>query len=267
MASRVQVLVAAMDEGGASLARRLGLTTDAVIGCQCDRNGEETEMLDGSRIDTYYSTCRGVGLNRNVTLVHATAEFCLIADDDMRYYDGYGETVGKAFDSHPEADVIIFNVDEPRRKKPFVIKKPFRVGWHNFMRFATFRFAIRTAMVREKRILFDLNFGGGTRYAHGEDSIFLADCLRSGLTVLALPVTVATLTYTRESTWFQGFNDKYFSDQGALYAAISRKHYKFLCLQDTVRHRKKYAARAGVRKNYKDMLMGAKAYLEEIKKD
>lgn len=265
MASRVQVLVAAMDEGGASLARRLGITTDAVIGCQCDKNGMERETLGESEIFTYYSTERGVGSNRNTALLHATAQFCLIADDDMRYCDGYGETVEKEFDSHPEADVIIFNVDEPRRKKPFVIKKPFRVGWHNFMRFATFRFAIRTAMVREKRILFDLNFGGGTRYAHGEDSIFLADCLREGLTVLALPITVATLTYTRDSTWFQGFNDKYFSDQGALYAAISRKHYRFLCLQDTVRHRKKYAVHGGMLGNYKMMVSGAKEYLVNFK--
>lgn len=261
MSSRVQVLVAAMYEGGASLARRLGITTDAVIGCQCDKNGTEQETVEGAEIVTCYSTERGVGLNRNTALLHATAEFCLIADDDMRYFDGYGETVEKAFDSHPEADVIIFNVDEPRRKKPFVIKKPFRVGWHNFMRFATFRFAIRTASIREKGILFHLDFGGGTRYAHGEDSIFLADCLGAGLRVIALPDTVATLTYTRESTWFQGFNDKYFNDQGALYAAISRRHFRFLCLQDVLRHRKKYSVHGGVLRNYKMMVHGAKKFL------
>ena len=263
MSSEVQVLVAAMDEGGVTLARRLGITTDAVIGCQCDKNGVERESDGDCEIVTYYSTERGVGRNRNVALSHATAEFCLIADDDMRYAEGYGETVEKAFSSHHEADVIIFNVDEPRRKKPYVIKKPFRVGWMNFMRFATFRFAIRTASIREKGILFHLDFGGGTRYAHGEDSIFLADCLRSGLRILALPVTVATLTYTRESTWFEGFYDKYFNDQGALYAAISRRHYRFLCLQDTLRHRKKYSVHGGVGENYKMMIAGAKLFIRE----
>ncbi len=261
MNSRVQVLVAAMDEGGASLARRLGIETDAVIGCQCDKNGMERETVGTSEILTYYSTERGVGRNRNVALLHATAQYCLIADDDMRYVDGYWETVEKAFDSHPEADVIIFNVEEPRRKKPFVIEKPFRVRWHNFMRFATFRFAIRTASVREKQILFNLNFGGGTKYGHGEDSIFLADCLKAGLCILALPETVATLTYTRESTWFQGFNDKYFADQGALYAAISRRNFRFLCLQDVIRHRKKYAVHGGTKKNYNMMIAGAKEFL------
>ena len=261
MSSRVQVLVAAMDEGGASLARKLGITTDAVIGCQCDKNGVERETVGETDVVTYYSTERGVGRNRNVALEHATAEFCLIADDDMKYYDGYAETVENAFDSHPDADVIIFNVEEPRRKKPFVIEKPFRVRWHNFMRFATFRFAIRTAGIRENRILFDLNFGGGTKYGHGEDSIFLADCLKAGLRIIALPETVATLTYTRESTWFQGFNDKYFLDQGALYAAISPKNYGFLCLQDVIRHRKKYAVHGGAKENYDMMIAGAKEFL------
>ena len=265
MASRVQVLVAAMDEGGASLARRLGITTDAVIGCQCDKNGVERETVGEAEVLTCYSTERGVGRNRNLALAHATAQLCLIADDDMRYYDGYWETVEKAFDSHPDADVIIFNVEEPRRKKPFVIKKPFRVRWHNFMRFATFRFAIRTESIREKRIFFNLNFGGGTKYGHGEDSIFLADCLRAGLRVIALPITVATLTYTRESTWFQGFNDKYFLDQGALYSAISKRYFKFLCFQDAFRHRKKYALHGGVPENYKMMVRGAKLYLLNFK--
>lgn len=261
MSSRVQVLVAAMEEGGASLARKLNISTDAVIGCQCEKDGVERETVGESEIFTYYSTERGVGRNRNVALTHATAPFCLIADDDMRYFDGYGETVEKAFDSHPEADVIIFNVEEPRRKKPFVIEKPFRVRWHNFMRFATFRFAIRTSSIRENRIFFDLDFGGGTKYGHGEDSIFLADCLKAGLRVIALPETVATLTYTRESTWFQGFNRKYFVDQGALYAAISPKNYGFLCLQDVIRHRKKYAVHGGVKENYNIMIAGAKEYL------
>ena len=260
MSSRVQVLVAAMDEGGASLARKLNISTDAVIGCQCDKDGVERETLGYSEIWTYCSTERGVGRNRNVALTHATAAFCLIADDDMRYFDGYGEMVEKAFDSHPDADVIIFNVEEPRRKKPFVIEKPFWVRWHNFMRFATFRFAIRTASIRENRIFFDLNFGGGTKYGHGEDSIFLADCLKAGLHILALPDTVATLTYTRESTWFQGFNDKYFYDQGALYAAISTRYFNFLCFQDAFRHRKKYAIHGDVRKNYKMMIAGAKDF-------
>jgi len=263
MASRVQVLVAAMEEGGEQLAKRLGITTDALIGCQCDRNGEETVYIGDCRITTYYSTARGVGLNRNVTLSRATADFCLIADDDMRYYDGYADKLEKAFDDHPQADVIIFNVEEPKRKKPFVIEKPFRVGWLNFMRFATFRFAVRPAVIQEKGIFFNLHFGGGTEYAHGEDSIFLADCLRAGLHIIALPITLATLTYTRESTWFQGFNDKYFSDQGALYAAISRRHYRFLCLQDSVRHSKKYARHGGILKNHRMMIHGAKKYLNK----
>ena len=262
MASRVQVLVAAMDEGGTALAERLGINTDALIGCQCDTDRVEHSSYNGSEIVTYYFAERGVGLNRNNTLMRATAEFCLIADDDMRYRDNYAETVEKAFDSHPEADVIIFNVDEPKRKNAYVIKKQYRVGWRNFMRFATFRFAFRTESIRRRGISFNLSFGGGTSYAHGEDSLFLSDCLKKGLRIVAIPITVAELTYTRESTWFKGFNDGYFSDQGALYAAMSRRYYRFLCLQDAVRHRKKYSAHGGAFKNYRAMVNGAKKFLK-----
>ena len=261
MASRVQVLVASMNTEAEDLVRRMGIGSDVLIGNQCDVNDVSSFEYNGHTVAVYSFAERGVGLNRNNTLMRATAEFCLIADDDMRYFPDYAETVGKAFDSHPEADVIVFNVEESRRKKPIVIKKPYRVGWRNFMRFATFRFAFRTESVRRRGIAFNLSFGGGAAYAHGEDSLFLADCLTKGLTVLALPITVAELTYERESTWFHGFDDKYFSDQGALYAAISRKHYRFLCLQDAVRHRRKYAKHGGIAGNYREMIGGAKAFL------
>ena len=263
MASRVQVLVASMHTDAEDLVRRMGIGSDALIGNQCDENGVSSFEYNGHTVAVYSFAERGVGLNRNNTLMRATAEFCLIADDDMRYFPDYAETVEKAFDSHPEADVIVFNVEESRRKKPIVIQKPYRVGWRNFMRFATFRFAFRTESIRRRGIAFNLSFGGGAAYAHGEDSLFLADCLAKGLTVLALPITVAELTYERESTWFHGFDDKYFSDQGALYAAISRKHYRFLCLQDAVRHRRKYAKHGGIVGNYREMIGGAKKFLNK----
>ena len=260
MCERVQVLVAAVNKDPDMILGEMNLQSDTIVANQCDEDMTERYYFNGHVMRWYSFNERGVGLNRNNALLRADSEICLIADDDMRYHDGYPEIVEKAFDLYPKADVIVFNVDEPKGK-PYVIKKPFKVNKFNYMRFATFRIAFRRESVHRRGVAFNLSFGGGTKFAHGEDSLFLCDCLNKGLRIMALPISIAALTYSRKSTWFNGFDDKYFSDQGALYAAISRKTVSFLCLQDVVRHRRKYARHGGMLKNYKMMKRGARAFL------
>ena len=50
-------------------------------------------------------------------------------------------------------------------------------------------------------IYFNQCFGGGTEYSHGEDNLFLTDCLRKGLKIYAYPEYIAKLTEERKSTW------------------------------------------------------------------
>ena len=42
---------------------------------------------------------------------------------------------------------------------------------------------------------------------------------------------------TNESTWFRGYNDKYFIDKGALYEAMTPAYSKLMSLQFCLRHR------------------------------
>ena len=46
--------------------------------------------------------------------------------------------------------------------------------------------------------------------------------------IYALPIELAELTEERVSTWNKGYDKKYFTDQGALYRAISKKWWKLL---------------------------------------
>ena len=63
---------------------------------------------------------------------------------------------------------------------------------------------------------FSLLFGGGARYSNGEDSLFLHDCLKKGLHIYADTAGLGREVY-RESTWFHGYNEKFFADRGVLY--------------------------------------------------
>ena len=95
-------------------------------------------------------------------------------------------------------------------------------------------------LLGEKPFFFNQCFGGGTEHSHGEDNLFLTACLKNGLKIYAVPTELAELTEERKSTWNCGYDEKYFKDQGALYKAISNRWWKLLCLQDAVRHSKRY---------------------------
>ena len=93
-------------------------------------------------------------------------------------------------------------------------------------------------------------------YSCGEDSIFLYDCLKRGLKMIAVPVSIAELRETRESTWFSGYNDKYFMDKGVLYAYLYGKRAPLIALYNCVRHRNGRYKSYGWKKAYQKMCTG-----------
>lgn len=235
----VQVLVAAMHQKDKSLLERMNIRSDAIVANQCDTNEIEDFTWNGHAIRYLSFAERGVGLNRNNALMRATGDICLFADDDMRYCDDYVQTVTRAFEAHPDADVLIFNLIEKNPTRP-IIRKEGRVSWLNFLRYGTARVAVRNSAIQANGIYFNQCFGGGTPHCHGEDNLFLAACLGKGLKMYAIPAFIAELTEERESSWDQGYNEKYLRDQGVLYRTMTRKYWRLLCLQDALRHQKTY---------------------------
>lgn len=231
----VQVLVAAMNQKDHSLLEKMNIQSDAIVGNQCDQNSIEEFEWNGHKIRYLNFAERGVGLNRNNTLMRATGDICLFADDDMRYVDGYAPLIEKAFLDVPDADVIVFNI-EGRRK----ITKTERVNRLNYLRYGTARIAVKLSAVKQNAIYFNQCFGGGTEHSHGEDNLFLTACLDKGLKIYAVPILMASLCDDRASTWDSGNVEKYLMDQGILYRTISRRWWKLYCLQDAARRYRTY---------------------------
>jgi hypothetical protein len=193
--------------------------------------------------------------------MRANKEISLIADDDLVYLDNYVDIVKDTFYGNPTADIIIFNLieNEPNR---YIIKKKFKVGFNNYMRFGAARIAFKTKSVTKSGITFNLHFGGGAEYSAGEDVLFLHDCLKKGLKILAVPIPIAYLTNTRKSTWFNGYTDKFFIDKGVLFASISKRWALLLSLQFCLRRRKMFKNDKSWFEAFNLMLKGVK----EIKK-
>lgn len=216
----LQVLVATMHQNDHSLLERMNIQSDAIVINQCDRDKVERFTYKGHKILWMSLNERGVGLSRNTALMRATADIVLFADDDVQYLDGYPQMIMSAFENNPKADILLVDLKAvgaiSHHDKPYT---SCRINWYNSMHYGAVHFVCKREKLFIKGLSYNLLFGGGARYGCGEDSIFLAGALKAGLKVWTVPGYIGTVTHG-DSTWFQGYTDKYFYDKGVLMGNI-----------------------------------------------
>ncbi len=232
----LQLLVAAVGREPRQLAEEMQIDSDAVIVSQGDHYGYEELEWRGHTIRFFAMAERGVGLSRNYSLQRAGADIGLLADEDIIYEPGYERVVLDAFGEHPEVDMLLFNVQAMPGRETYHNDSFGRVRWYNCGRYPTYSFAVRVRRIHEENLNFSLLFGGGARYSNGEDSLFLRDCLKAGLRVYKVPVTIGH-ERVRQSTWFQGYNEKFFYDRGVLYRYLYGCMAKAMALRFLLAHK------------------------------
>ena len=219
---KLQILVSSLNQEVKSLAEKMNLQADTILINQCNENRYEEWTQDGRQIRCYHLAERGVGLSRNNALLRADADLCLFSDEDIVYDDGAVERIIEGFEQHPEADMLLFNVRVQESRFTYWNSFYKRVRWYNCGRYPAYSFALRTAKMHEKNLTYSLLFGGGAKYANGEDSLFIHDCLKAGLKVYSIPVEIGE-EQPRPSTWVFGFDRKFFHDRGVLYHVLYGK--------------------------------------------
>lgn len=222
----LQVLVSTMNQVDYSLLDKMNIGSDAIVVNQCDRSGQEQFYYKNHLIKWISMPERGIGLSRNICLMHSSADIVLFADDDITYQDGYAEAVISAFENNEKADVVCFNIKLQNSSKNIGghrdNKESKRLHVFNSMRYgATLIAARRKALLRE-RISFSLLFGGGAEFTSGEDSIFIKDCLTHGLKLYSDTYCLGAVDDSH-SSWYTGIHDKFVEDRGMLYALIFPK--------------------------------------------
>ena len=105
------------------------------------------------------------------------------------------------------------------------VKENKDLKFYNSLRYGSVHFVFRREALARKNIYLATNFGAGTDIGSGEDSIFILSAIRSGLRVRTNTDLIARV-YNDDSTWFEGFDEKYFYDKGALARALFPKLYK-----------------------------------------
>ena len=220
----LEVLVATMQQGDFSLIEKMNLCQNAVIANQCGCWGYAREQTEFGRLQLLSSDTKGVGINRNLALQLAEADILLFADDDVTYYDGTLQGVIDAFRELPDADVIFFALDYTRDGEVIDRRrhKTKRLHTWNCLRYGAARMAIRRDGLVRSRLSFSTLFGGGCRYSSGEDTLFILDAIRSGLHLYSHSYVLGKCAKDR-SSWFSGYDEKYFYDRGAVVACAFPK--------------------------------------------
>lgn len=212
----LEVLVAAMEEKPKELIDKMNLNSDGVIINQKEKFGYEEIKQGNNTICLYEFKEKGVGLSRNTALMIAKGDIVLFSDSDIIYEKSYARKILQAFEENPKADIILFNFKVSQERRTYYILKKGRVYWYNCGRYPAYSIAAKREVLIKHNLTFSLLFGGGAKYSAGEDSLFLRQCLKKKLKIVKLPILLGVET-PGESTWFHGFNEKFFYDRGVLY--------------------------------------------------
>ena len=259
---KLQVLLSAMfllDEG---YIDSLGITGDAVVINQCDRETEYEAVRRnrlGEEQKVTYVECqeRGLSKSRNLAISKAVADICILCDNDVEYVEDYERRILDAFDRHPDADLIVFYIQRKEKPKPNYDRSK-RMSYLSVLKIFSPEIAFRRNSIAG--IHMNESFGAGAKYIMGEENIFLYDCLKKGLKIYYEPVKIATLR-EEESTWFKGYDEGFFISRGANYAAMSRVFSYVLILQFALRKKALYKDNLTTRDTIRLMLKGRRDYL------
>lgn len=219
---QLEILCVTMHQKDFSKIEQMNIHSDVFFANQADTTAYEELEFEGHKARMLTTDTRGVGINRNMTLQYAKGDICLFADDDVTYDDDMEARVLAEFNAHPDADIMIFHLDAGEKRKQISYPKTkkctgfFRVPW------GAVRVAFRRNSVKKANIWFTTLFGGGCVFPSGEDSMWLIEAKRKGLTFYVSKESIGKIDVA-ESSWYTGRDEKYFFSRGAMYAAVHPK--------------------------------------------
>lgn len=213
----IEVLISTMQQKDLSLIDKMNISTDALIINQLNRCDSQISTLSEEKVRMLSFNEKGLSRSRNKAIENADGEICIIADDDVEYHENYNDIISEAYNKYTEADIIAFSV---RRKGGRNLKKAEnrfkKVNLLSSMRLSSVQLTFKRKSIVNKGIKFNELFGSGSNeYQMGEENIFLSECFRKNCKIIFIPLEIGIVTH-EESTWFIGFNEKYFFDRGEI---------------------------------------------------
>lgn len=245
-----EILCVTMHQTDFSKIKEMNIQSNVVFANQSDCVRYDEFEFNGNTAKMITTNTRGVGINRNLALMYASADICLFADDDVCYYDGYKEKIIEYYEKNPKADVVIFNfkVSRDGEKEKDIVTSGRRLKKRHLGKFGTYCITARKNSLLKTNIWFITLFGGGTKYSSGEDSLFLLDCYNNKLRIYACENTLG-FVHHKDSTWFTGYDEKFYFGKGAFYQ-VAHKRTFWIWMQYFLFRTRKFGSLSRKQKKY-----------------
>ncbi|EHK2400590.1 glycosyltransferase family 2 protein [Clostridium perfringens] len=212
----VEVLLSTMNNDDFKIVKKCNIHSDVLIINQCDLEKYEEKKYEFGCARIYSTKERGLSRSRNMALLNANADICILCDDDVVYVDNYVDIVKRAFEEVDDADVIVFNINRVNtkvRNQEKVFRKIKKIPKHKT--YGSVHIAFKKESIISKNISFNVLFGTGSgKYSMAEDSLFFRKIHENRLKAYVYPAVIANVSF-ENSSWFKGYNEKYFYDIGA----------------------------------------------------
>ncbi len=257
-----EVLCVTMNQTDFSKIKEMNIKSDVIFANQAHETSYKELGFDDNKAKMITTATRGVGVNRNLALAYASADICLFSDDDLVYVDNMKDLVVGEFEAHPDADIIVFNLETNHAtRKQKIYTKTRKCNRFTRMPWGTFRVAFRLDSVRKANIWFTTLYGGGCIFPSGEDSMWLTQAKKMGLKFYVSKEIIGTVSF-EESSWFTGYDEKFFFAKGAFYSCVHPHNFHLWMLYFAIRTHRFSSVKMSDR--IKWMLHGRKAYAQML---
>lgn len=208
------VLISCMFQGK-DIIERTNVQSDVVVINQCDTDNVEEWNFKNKNNETcnakfISTTDRGLSRSRNMGIRYCNSDICLVCDDDEQLDDNYPSMIKEGYSMFPDADVMLFAINDGHHVFPTVSKK---IDFKTILRSNSQQITFKREAISNQGISFDIKMGSGTGNGGGEEIKFLLDCRKHGLKMYYHPNCITTVQQN-ESQWFHGYTDSYFVNFG-----------------------------------------------------
>lgn len=243
--AELQVLIAAYGpdalEKIASLPHASHEGVEYVVSWQdYDRNRVPDRLRQREDFRIQYEESRGLCNNRNALLRLASADYAVIADDDLVYTPRHLENILEGFETFPDFDILTFRYESPDYPKTypdhiFNLQKPPRGYFVTSMEIALNLKQIRRHSDWTDALSFNPAFGvNGLHFGSGEEDLFITRLLRKGYNAMFIPrdICMNTQSTTAERT---GTTKEFIATKGAVMTYVKPGSWRLRMLAHALR--------------------------------
>ena len=261
---KLQIIVTTMHQNDFSIIDKMKIVSDVIITNQSDSNSISFKRIKNGEALLVTTTSRGLSRNRNIGIefLSSNSDYVMFADDDLIFNNEYLTLIEDEFKTHPGADAIKFNLSNLStvRKISMSPTTSFKKATRRSVSASgVWGLVIKKSSLIKYNLRFNELFGTGTENYCGEDTIFFQEMINKGIKLYLSPINIAGIDQT-ESSWFEGYTEKYFKTTGMVLAAIYPMLSYLLALRGAYRFSKRKKCSLNFIQIFKCYLIGIHDY-------